>query len=149
MSVEVRKITQEEIENYPEYRFLLDEYGKESAIKGIAPSPQLDQYRALSNAGYLHIFGAFLGSKLIGAIQILSTVLPHYGRLIATTESFFVSKTHRKTGAGSQLLRQAETFCKDQGVFGLFVSANTESVLSKVLPAKGFVEANTVFFKPL
>jgi GNAT superfamily N-acetyltransferase len=78
---------------------------------------------------------------------VLKPVIPHYGVAIAVTESFFVGKEYRKSGAGLKLLRAAEAHA--EGAPGLLVSAPVGGTLAEVLPHLGYRETNRVFFKEL
>ena len=104
-------------------------------------------YYQLESAGVLQSFGAFLNDAPIGFITVLSTIMPHYGVCLSVSESFFVLKDFRKTGAGLRLLRMAEERAKSVGAPGLLVSAPFGGVLAGVLPHVGYAPSNTVFFK--
>lgn len=137
-----------EIETSPTFADLLAEYAAESAIKGMPePAAKLETYRQLEAAGALHVLAAWHDDALIGFLTILSAPLPHYGRSVAVSESFFVAKAHRPTGAGLRLLRAAEDKAREMGSPGLLVSAPYEGDLFKVLPRAGYSETSRVFFK--
>jgi hypothetical protein len=78
---------------------------------------------------------------------VLAAPLPHYGRTVAVSESFFVAKAHRASMAGLKLLAAAEALaCRIQSP-GLLVSAPSGGRLAELLPKCGFVETNRVFFR--
>jgi GNAT superfamily N-acetyltransferase len=132
----------------PEFPALAAEYAAESAIDGLPPpSAKIETYRRLESAGMLHAFAARLDDALVGFITVLAPVLPHYGVPVAVSESFFVAKAHRGSGAGLRLLRAAEDKAHALGSPGLLVSAPFAGNLFKVLPRVGYVETNRVFFK--
>lgn len=148
MNLIIKKCTISEIENSPNVMDILDEYASESAIAGLPkPNARVEMYKYLENIGSIYALAAFLGEKLIGYITVLSPVLPHYGTVVATAESFFVAKEHRKTGAGLKLLRQAEEYAKSIGSPGLLVSSPMGGNLAFVLPHVGYEETNRVFFR--
>lgn len=148
--IEVKGLSVLDIADAPNLAELLAEYGEESAIEGLGPpSAQIAIYHQLEQAGGLHLIGAFDGGVVIGFLILIVTVLPHYGALVATSESFFVAKASRKTGAGLLLLREAERMAKEKGAAGLLVSAPADSQLEAVLPRVGFRETNRVFFRGL
>jgi len=91
--------------------------------------------------------GAFLGDKLVGFVAVLTPIVPHYGVVIAVTESLFVGKVYRRTGAGLKLLRAAEMHSIDAGSPMLTVSAPSGGVLAEVLPRLGYRETNRSFVK--
>ncbi len=108
-----------------------------------------EMYMNLEKAGSLHTIGAFLNDAAIGFITVLLSVIPHYSTLLAITESFFVAKAHRNTGAGLKLLRAAEDCAKEHKSPGLLVTAPFEGDLFRVLPRLGYRETNRVFFRKL
>ena len=73
--------------------------------------------------------------------------MPHYSVKMAVTESFFVAKAYRKSGAGLKLLHAAETYAKEIGCAGILVNAPFEKTLMDVLPRVGYQETHRVFFK--
>lgn len=139
-----------QVADYPEFPDLLDEYADESAIDGMPhPSARMQTYFHLEKAGALHTIIATKDDRLVGFITILAVALPHYGVTTAVSESFFVAKAHRSTGAGLRLLKAAEDKAREIGAPGLLVSAPCGGDLFKVLPRRGFRETNRVFFKPV
>mgnify|MGYP003625260170 CR=1 FL=1 len=139
-----------EIEKDPSFQDLLDAYGVESALAGLpAPNCQIPMYKALEAAGVIHILGSYNGDELTGFISLVITTIPHYGAVVAHTESYFVCAAHRKTGAGLALLRAAERFSAHKGAVGLLVSAPLGGKLAEVLPKTGYTETNRVFFRKL
>ena len=148
--VTVNPISFADIEHAPTIEALLAEYGAESAIDELRPhAMQPALYRQMESSGALHILGAFKGGELIGLICLIVAVLPHFGKSIATTESFFVRPDYRKTGAGIKLLREAEAMATRLGAVGLFVSAPIGGRLAQVLPCSGYRQTNQVFFRGL
>lgn len=133
--------------NFP---LIAAEYAAESAIDGLPPpAARFETYRLLEQAGILHIFGARRDGQLIGLLTLLVHEMPHYGRALAISESFFVLKAERKSGAGLKLLRAAEAKARALGCPGVLVSAPFEGDLFKVLPRVGYRETNRIFFKRL
>jgi len=129
---------------------LLEDYAVEGAISGLPkPSPQADLYDMLEKSGMLHSFGAFNGEELVGFMTVIAYKAPHYGELIAVSESVFVSKAFRKTGAGTRLIRMAEDHSKSIGAKGLLVSAPMGGSLSRMMqnPKSGYRQTNEVFFR--
>lgn len=149
-TLSIRPVTFAEIESAPNLPELLAEYARESANCAIGtPSMQPEIYRALESAGVLKILAAYSDGELVGYMSMLFSVLPHFGTLNATTESFFVAAAHRKGGTGLKLLRAAEALAASQGATGLFVSSPANGRLAQVLPRVGFHESNRVFFRRL
>jgi GNAT superfamily N-acetyltransferase len=149
-SISIRPCTVSDMENAHNLAALLAEYGVESAIEGLGqPSAQIETYRQMEALGMLCLIGAFQGDELVGFLIMIVSVLPHYGKRIASTESFFVASAARKGGAGLKLLCEAERLAKSLGAMGFFVSAPTNSRLDSVLTAKQYRHTNQVFFKVL
>ena len=80
---------------------------------------------------------------------LLVPVLPHFGRKVGVSESYFVAAEYRKTGAGLRLLHAAEEAAREAGAVGVLVSAPTGGILERVMPGVGYRETNRVFFKGL
>lgn len=146
-AISIRPCTMADIERAPH---LIDEYGAESTIDGMGPQcPQFDTYYKLEAAGMIHITGAFHGDELVGFVIVLASILPHYGKPVATTESLFLAKAYRKGNAGLRLLRSAEQRAKEIGAVGILVSAPAGGQLERILPRYGYTHSNTVFFRGL
>lgn len=137
-----------ELEAADTFDALLAEYAAESSVRGMPPpAAKMETYRHLESVGMLHVISATHEGELIGFITVLASPLPHYGAVVAVSESFFVAKAHRKTGAGLRLLREAEGRGRALGSPGLFVSAPFGGDLFQVLPRVGYAETNRVFFR--
>ena len=134
----------------PNFQELLDEYAKELVVEG-APKfgAKMEMYYTLEAANALSVFVAYLDGVAIGFVTVLTSIFPHCGVLMATTESLFVLKQHRKTGAGLKLIRAAEGHAKERGSPCLFISAPFGGNLAEVLPHIGYIETNRVFFRKL
>lgn len=132
----------------PEFGALVDEYVQESAISGIGEcSPQIDMLLALESAGALQLFCTFSGSVICGFVTVLVTRHTHTSSLLGSIESFFVSSSFRKTGAGLLLLMAARNHARDRGAAGLFVNAVSGSRLDEVLSKSKFRHSHNVYFQ--
>lgn len=150
MSLIIRHCTVDEIANAPNIAALTDEYAAESHNAELPPpNVQWDYYRALENAGVLLPVAAHLDDELIGFAGLIINKLPHHGALFAVTESFFVAKAHRKSGAGLRLLRFVEQKAREYGSPCLMVSAPHGGQLEQVMPRVGYRHANTIFVRRL
>lgn len=149
MSVIIRQCTVAEIEAAPNFSNLLDEYAT-YAIPGMpSPAVKMEHYRLLEKSGVQTSFGAFLGTTLVGFINVLVSVSPHYGITGAYSESLFVAKEYRKLGAGLRLIRAAEAVVKEKGAPGLIISAPAGSPLTDILPEIDYRQTHILFFKRL
>lgn len=146
----IRKITISEVEENENFPNLAKEYAAESSIHGLPlPIEKIAAYRVIESTGIFQAYGAFLEEVLVGFIAVLTPIIPHYGVAITVSESFFVAKEHRKTGAGLKLLRVAHQHAIDAKSPGFLVSAPTGGDLAEVLPGLGYRETNRVFFKEI
>lgn len=152
MSLVIRKSTISELEAAPNIQVILDEYAAESSprIEGLPrPMAKADTYKHLESTNTIYTIGAFLADLLIGYIIIVSPILPHYSIRIAVSESYFVLKAYRGTGAGNKLREAAEEWSKQAGAIGILMSAPLDGDLAEVLPRVGYSETGRVFFKSL
>lgn len=144
MSIEIRKTTADEVCASG----LSVEYEEESALKELPPAiVQMEQYKALEEAGVIYPIGAYFGTTLIGFVAVLTPIMPHYGVKIACIELFFVAKAYRKSGAGLKLLKAAERYAKESECVGLLATSPVDGDLAQVLPRVGYRNTNVVFFK--
>lgn len=144
----VRKCALSEVVDAPNFLDLAHEYADECAMSGM-PSPvaKLPLYRQLEDAGALTSFGAWEGSTLIGFLGVLFSVVPHYSTGLAVSESFFVAKAHRSTGAGMKLKALAEDHAGEIGSPGLMLSAPWGSQFAAVLFGSEYKPVSLAFFK--
>lgn len=129
---------------------MVEEYAQESATKDM-PKPNFakEMYIGMESMGILKCIQAVDGEKLIGFMVLIATVIPHYSKVAVTTESLFVAKQYRKTGAGLRMIRMAEDFGRSIGAAGIFLSAPEGGKLADVAPRIGYEHASNVFFKGL
>ena len=146
----ISRCTVRDIEHAEGLDAVLAEYAAECAIAGLGnANPQFERYHMLEDAGVLYVIGAFNGDALVGFAAILVAPLTHFDCISATTESFFVVSSERRSGMGLALLREAELLAQEHGAVGLFVSAPTGGRLDAILPRSGYTETNRVFFRGL
>lgn len=126
---------------------LAAEYTAQSAPDALPLAARVESYRKLEALGALRVISATLDGRLIGVITVLVAPVPHYSGVVAVSESFFVAKAHRKSGAGLRLLRAAETHAAAKGAPILLVSAPSESDLVQILPRIGYAEVGRTFLK--
>ncbi len=106
-------------------------------------------YLRMERSGFASIVAATVDGELVGFITVIVTPNPHYsGGKLAVSESFFVGKAHRKSGAGQLLRKKAEEIAKRKGALGLFMSAPLGGKLARVLEKdRNYRETNRVFFR--
>ncbi len=128
---------------------LIAEYGAECSIPAIGEiNPNVTIYAALETSGMLHSFAVYDGENMIGFANILTPILPHYSKRVATVESLFVSPKHRGTGVGHELMETIEQFAANQGCVGILYSAPSGGELEKLME-KQAQRTNVVFFRSL
>jgi GNAT superfamily N-acetyltransferase len=110
-----------DVENAPNVTALLDEYASYGLPELPHPCTKFETYRHLESLDAIHVIGAFYDDRLIGFISILRPISAHYGFCLAVTESFFVQKDYRHTGAGRALLNAAKEYRRATGCEGLVV----------------------------
>ena len=146
--VTVKPISFDELEYAPNFSDLIEEYCAESGLPVLGCADvQSKTYRAMESTGAMRLIAAFINGELIGFINLLSTVLPHFGKPVFTAESFFVAGRARKSGAGIALLKAAEQAASESGALGIYVSAPIGSRIERVLPGVGFKAVHQVYFK--
>lgn len=148
--ITIKPITADEFEQADDLVELLAQYAVESSIHGLGEiNVRFDIYRQMEAVGALHTLAAYREGRMVGFLALLVSVLPHYGALTATTESFFVTQSARAGGTGLRLLRAAEDKARELGAVGLLVSAPAGGRLAQVMPRIGYGHTNEVFFKGL
>lgn len=148
--ITIRQCDLAEFWSQPNVDEILSEYALESSIDGLPePNPNREVYSAMEACGAFSMLCAFRGDELIGFLTMVVSLNPHYGQIIAVTESYFVAKDARYTGAGLRLLQEAEFHARSKRAIALMVSAPVGSRLERVLPGRGFRETNRAFFRGL
>lgn len=151
MALVIRPVSYAEILNAPSASVLLAAYGAECSIPEIGEiNPQAEMYRQMEKTGMFQAFGAFDGEELVGFAAVLTYVLPHYGRKIATVESIFVSPPHRTQGTGNALMNAIENYAKGQNCEVILYSARTGSQFERLLSClKPYQRTNAAFLRSL
>lgn len=148
--MKVKPCSVDEFFSYPNLDVLFEEYRAEADRgKYGRPSVQVDMYKSLEDVGMLKAIIAEKDGALVGFIALLVSVVPHFGKTIATTESFFVTEPGRKHGIGIKLLKRAEEEAKGAGAVMFYSTAPIGGRLEKLLPHFGFERTNIVFGKRL
>jgi hypothetical protein len=117
----VKPVSVADVENAPNVTALLDEYASYSLPELPHPNTKFDVYHHLESIDALRVFGAFDGDKLVGFITVLLPTSSHYGFCVPVTESFFVSKEYRASGAARKLIDAARLSSKNFGANGLVI----------------------------
>lgn len=140
----IRRVSHSEILCAVNATELIAEYAAECSLPGA--EPQVKMYAAMEEAGVLQCIGAYQRELLVGFVSVITTVMPHNGKRVATVESLFVSHSERPTGAGNALLDAAEMYSSESGCVALLNTARKGSRLDKVLARRSGARAtHTVY----
>lgn len=149
-SCAIKQVTLKQLTDDPKFAELIEEYADESAIADMPrPNYQLGMYKQMELIGQYHLLAAYVEGELVGFLTMVVAVLPHYGKRVATAESYFVTQSQRKGGPGLDLLRAAEWLAKALGAVGILVSAPHGGKLARVMPKAKYKHTNEIFFKEL
>lgn len=149
--ISVRPVSYAEVLNAPNAAILLAAYGIECSIPEIGEiNPQAKLYEQMEQSGRFQVFGAFEGNDLAGFAAVLVYLNPHYGKMIATIESLFLSPAYRNTRAGHDLMNALEEHAKGKGCEAILYSARTGSQFEKLLSMlHPYKRTNSVFLRQL
>lgn len=135
----------------PAFNGLVAEYAEECKMRGM-PEPEWarEMYEGMEQMGIVQgLVLRDLEFRMVGFSVLFCTVVPHYSKLVVTTESLFVTKEHRKGGGGMKLIRAIEGHAKNIGAVGLLLSAPEGGSLAQVAPKIGYTHASNVFLRGL
>lgn len=150
MAAIVRRCTIADLESAPNLSAVLSEYEIESSMREFGRAcVQVEMYRGMEAAGFLHPIAAFDENQLNGFILPIVMTVPHYGVLAATVESFFVPKEFRRQGIGLLLRAEAEKLAKELGAKALLLSAPDMSILDRVMKLSPYRHSNNVYVRAL
>lgn len=116
---------------------LIEEYAADCGIDAIGkPDPQVEMYEQMESIGLMRVFGLYRDALLIGFAAVLVSVLPHYGKKVATVESLYVTTKHRGLASG-KLLKAVEAYAGASGCVSILYSAPALSDFSRMLANRG------------
>jgi GNAT superfamily N-acetyltransferase len=150
VNARIERVKFADLESHPSWLPMLDEYADECQLAGMPRAEcQSDMYRAMEQYGALHSHAVYVGDDLAGFCFLLISTLPHYGKVVGTTESIFVRQAYRHTGAGLALVRAIEKYAREQEAIAMIFSAPKGGRMEQLMPALGYANTNLVFFKGL
>jgi GNAT superfamily N-acetyltransferase len=129
--LEIKPVSYSEILDAPNSAELLDTYAKDCVMPDYNPQRQI--YAAMEKAGAFHCFGAYVFGSLIGFISVITGVMPHNGKKMATIESLFVLPAYRTNGAEGALMSSVEGLASASGCVAFIYTARIGSSLEKIL----------------
>ena len=142
--IDIKPVSYAEILDAPNATELLDAYSKDCMMP--AHDPQRQMYEAMERSGSLKCFGAFYSGVLVGFVSVITGVMPHNGKRIATIESLFALPSHRQYGTGDALLSAVEVFALKEGCVALLYTARVGSPLEVVLSRRPGCKASHTMF---
>ena len=131
---------------------LLENHWEEIALNknAIKLNPDWDAYQELEWAGILKIFTARDDGNLIGYFVVICKPHIHYkDHVFALNDVIYVSPEQRKGQVGSNLIKFAEKYLKDDGVSVLIVNTKRHKPFDKLLQWLGFSHIENVYSKLL
>lgn len=130
---------------------LIAEYAAECSIPAIGEiNPHRELYALMEKSGLMTCFMAYDGDHKVGFSILLMPVLPHYSKKVATSESIFIAKAIRRSGAGVRLRRAVKDHAKDAGCVGILWSAPAGGKFERLLESsKSCQRTNAVFYESL
>lgn len=148
--IDIRRVSFVDILDAPNAADLLAEYEAECAVPEIGPiKPNREIYAMLEKHGLMQCFGAFDGEELIGFINVIPDIIPHYGTKVAKIESNFVLKSKRNTGGtGTKLKAAAKSYGRETGCAGMYSLARVGSKLEAILDVTA-IRTHSAFYESL
>lgn len=146
MTITYKPISVKDAFDAPNFVELATEYRNESGNPHLPQKPNREHYESLERARVLHSIGAFNGSELVGFGAFLLINLPHHSELLASFESLFLAKEHRKGTAGLRLIRALRDYAKEKGAVGVYYGCRAGSRLERLFELLPSVERMDVVF---
>lgn len=120
-------------------------YAEECSIPSIGkPDPQPEIYQMMEDSGLMKCFGLYDGPQIVGFASVLITVLPHYGKQVATSESLFVDRKYRKSFGSGKLFSAVEAFAGASGCIAIMFIAPEGSEFAEFLDGREEYERTNV-----
>lgn len=150
MNIVIKNITFAELYSDNSFNNLVKEYAEEATVAEMPQkSVDIEAYLQLEKDGVLYTMGAYNNYTLIGFMAVITKVLPHNGTQITFSDAIYVDKEHRKTGVGSKLITNAETYAESIGSYGVVIGAPIGGSFIDALQHIGYAPTNVLFFKRL
>lgn len=147
--MELKRVPISFVFEHKDFDQVVDDYCSESGIPDLGKAvPALDWYQNLENAGALSCCVAIDGNRLVGVVVVVTTLYPHFGKLVGSVESMWLAKGYRKGSAGLKLIREAKVMAKEKGAVGACFGARAGSRLAK-LYERIFTPTNQLFWTNL
>jgi GNAT superfamily N-acetyltransferase len=142
--IKISKCSVLEILDRADGQGLVANYAEECCVPDAAP--QRWMYIAMEESGVLTCFGAFVEGLLVGFVSVITSVMPHHGKLVATVESLYADPEHRDSGTGNGLMAEAERHARESGCVCLTYTARVGSRLETILALRAGCERSHEMF---
>lgn len=114
----------------PRFGSLAREYREQAGNTALTGEPDREKYLMLEELGALGISSAISDTgELIGFLVVIFAPSLHNGKTVATVDTLFIRKEHRKGPAGLRLIREAQRLAEEHGCAGIRYSAPAGSRL--------------------
>lgn len=147
---EIRKATASEMLSHAGELFAAhwDEIALNKQVMALKPDGE--RYLAMEANGGLLILAAYQGDELVGySVNFIMRHL-HYADLnLASNDLLFVTKEHRKSRIGLQLIKATEQAAKEQGARLMLWHAKPNTALVELMPRMGYGVQDIIFSKEL
>jgi GNAT superfamily N-acetyltransferase len=111
-------------------------------------NPDWEQYALLDLAGVLHIFTARNEGSLVGyLVMMISKSIHHKDHLFGSTDVIYVKPEYRKTHTGADLIKFAESHCKENSVSLMTLNMKVEFPFDQLMTTMGFNLLERVYHK--
>lgn len=144
---EIRELTYRELEQCPGFLDVATEYQQETQNMAIGnPSVQFERYRELDKLGKLKCLGAFEDGVLVALVGVTLARSQHYAFPIATMESFYLRKAHRKGANGLRLINAVKALVRREGAPGLVFMAPPGSTYDVLCEKLGMAHTHNAWW---
>jgi len=147
---DIREVTATEMLENAESLFA--EHWDEIALnkKVMVLKPDAERYLAMEASGGLFILAAYSDDELVGYSVNFTMQHLHYSDLcVASNDLLFVSRGHRKSRVGLQLIKATEKLAKDRGASLVLWHAKPDTALVELMPRLGYGVQDIIFSREL
>lgn len=126
-----------------------DEVAKNKQIMVL--EPDWDKYEQLENSNALVSVGVFTpANMLIGySVNVLVNHLHYKSLLVCQNDVLYVSKPHRRSRVGLDLIHETEKQAKTRGAQLMLWHAKPKTALDHIMPRIGYDTHETIYSKVL
>lgn len=149
-TAEIRRVAIKDVLDDPAFPELLAMFERAVAVEGLPTSKwRRDIYELLEDSGRILSLAAYMDGELIGFLGLMVSMLPQYGEEVAVIDTVFVRPEHRGTGAGLQLVHEAEAWARETGAVAVMLSTPVDGVLGRIVQRWGYQQTRHTYMKLL